>query len=86
MFNKREAKESRHRAEPNARRAITRLQYYKSQLFKNQGSPTTNPTPYPERDAWVAPYRVEYTDEQTWDSSHQPPPFGDAGKPAFYPG
>ena len=37
VFNKRESKESRLRAEPNARRAITRLQYYKTQLFKSGG-------------------------------------------------
>ncbi|TNV87216.1 hypothetical protein FGO68_gene13436 [Halteria grandinella] len=99
VFNKREAKESRHRAEPNARRAITRLQYYKAQLFKKQDSP--NPSPYPERgnqfysDAWAAPWShyVEYKDEQTWDSSseqqqqqQQHLTYSDVGKPAFYPG
>lgn len=34
VFNKREAKESRLRAEPNVRRAIQRMQYYKVNLFK----------------------------------------------------
>ena len=37
VFNKRESKESRLRAEPNARRVIQRMQYYKQQLFKGQG-------------------------------------------------
>ena len=37
VFNKRESKESRLRAEPNARRAITRLQYYKTPLFMSGG-------------------------------------------------
>ena len=34
VFNKRDAKESRLRAEPNVRRAIQRMQYYKGNLFK----------------------------------------------------
>jgi oligoribonuclease (3'-5' exoribonuclease) len=34
VFNKRDAKESRLRAEPNVRRAIQRMQYYKANLFK----------------------------------------------------
>ena len=38
VFNKREAKESRLRAEPNVRRAIQRMQYYKANLFKASGN------------------------------------------------
>jgi hypothetical protein len=38
VFNKREAKESRLRAEPNVRRAIQRMQYYKGNLFKGTQS------------------------------------------------
>lgn len=42
VFNKRDSKESRLRAEPNARRAIQRLQYYKLHLFKNSGDNTSS--------------------------------------------
>ena len=45
VFNKRESKESRLRAEPNARRVIQRMQYYKQQLFKGQGSATSGERP-----------------------------------------
>lgn len=42
VFNKRDAKESRLRAEPNVRRAIQRMQYYKVNLFKGTSSNGTN--------------------------------------------
>ena len=73
VFNKRDAKESRSRAEPNARRAIQRLQYYKMQLFKNG-----------ERSGWGW-----VNDPSTWHNDSGSNGGGGSsggGGPAFYPG